>query len=76
MTRQSKTLLLDPSDAAFVLRADGRQQMFIPDGAAEASVPEHVLEATMLGFVLKDPETRAMVKARWKRVLRVRQVAN
>ena len=76
MTRQSKTLLLAPADAAFVLRADGREQMFIPDGPGDASVPNHVLEATMLGFVLKDPETRAMVKARWKRALRVKRVPN
>lgn len=76
MTRQSKTLLLAPADAAFVVRANGKPEMFMPDGADDECVPDNVILATMLGFVLQDPETRAMVKARWKRVLRVKRVAN
>jgi hypothetical protein len=76
MKTRSRKLVLDAADAAFILRADGRKEMFFPEGPEDDRVPEHVLEVTMLGFVLRDPETRAFVKARWTRAIKQPAVRN
>lgn len=70
------TIRLAATDAAFVLRADGKQEAFIPDGDDDADVPPHVFEATMLMFVLADPETHRLVKERWEKTVAEKEREN
>ena len=66
-TKRPTTIRLASLDAVFIFRADGQQEMFLPEGDDDDEMPNHVFEATMLAFVMSDPETYHLVRDLWQK---------
>lgn len=60
---------LQPNDAAFVLKADGKQEIYMPDLPGDQIAPPHVELATMLAIVLNDQQLREYVRGKWMDVV-------
>ncbi len=61
---RDKKISLQDEDSAFIFRADGSEEIYIPNLPRDAIVPPSAMKCLQIMMLMKDPEIMALVSHR------------